>query len=436
VSQLKAGFSQVDITPPLGVELCGYGPYAQRKAEEVLEKLYARTCVLRLGGTRLALVELDIIGIRREMTADIRRRVTAATGIPAKNVMLCCTHTHSGPATVPYIGWGEPDPKYLRRLPGLVAKGIEKAAADVRPAQVRYGESQITGMSFNRVSDRRHVDKRLVVLRIDVEGETAGFLAHTSIHPVALGPSSHYICGDFAGLAINAVAEEFPGAVGLFVQGACGDINVNENCLPMPEGLAALRKHADLFAGAVRRALKKARPLRVDRLAARLKAITLPQVPTDVSEAVLMFYAGQIMASRVQSPDIVHRRGLFFQDAYRAVMEKIRRGDRPGLKTEIQKFAVGGLLVLAQPSELYFTFYEKLRRGLRGRKVIFAGYTNDSVGYIPPASAFEVERLPAPGFSQYAPFFSPIMFGEYRYRKDVGDVLVARELALAESLMG
>ena len=56
------------------------------------------------------------------------------------------------------------------------------------------------------------------------------------------------------------------------------------------------------------------------------------------------------------------------------------------------------------------------------------------MGYIPPASAYEVDRLPTPPFSHYAPFFSPIMCAQYPYRKDVGDVLVARELALAKAL--
>ena len=39
---MKVGYSTIDITPNLGVELSGYGWFLGRKAEGVLDKLYAR----------------------------------------------------------------------------------------------------------------------------------------------------------------------------------------------------------------------------------------------------------------------------------------------------------------------------------------------------------------------------------------------------------
>ena len=42
---MKIGYASVDITPELGVELSGYGWFPERKAEGVLDNLYARAVV-------------------------------------------------------------------------------------------------------------------------------------------------------------------------------------------------------------------------------------------------------------------------------------------------------------------------------------------------------------------------------------------------------
>jgi len=436
MTTLEVGRSQIDITPPLGTELCGFGPYLERKSNKVLEPLYARTCIFKLGRTRLALVELDLVAIRRCQTAEIRKRVTRATGIPARNVMICCIHTHSGPATGAYVAWGKPNEAYLKQLIPLIADGITEADRAYRPARLLFGETTLRGLAVNRVADPRHVDRRLVVVRIDADGETIGFVAHSSIHPVVLGSTSPYICGDFVGLAVNAVAKDFPGSVGLYLQGACGDINVADACLPLPEAMKALDRHSRAFAAAIRRALRTVKPLRVGRLRSALRTITLPQVRTPVAEALLMLNEAKRMAGCKDCPDRVRRRGRFLRDAYLSIFEKIERGDRPGLRTEIQGFAIGDLLLLAHPSELYFTFYEQLRRKLRTRKLIFAGYTNDTVGYVPDRRAYQVKGPAKPGFGSYAPYTVPIIRGDYRFKENVGEVLLRHVLNLSKSLTG
>src|SRR5437879_2932026 len=58
-ASLKAGVAKVDITPPVGLRMWGYG---NRKgaATGVLDPLYARVLVLEAGEKRLALVALDL----------------------------------------------------------------------------------------------------------------------------------------------------------------------------------------------------------------------------------------------------------------------------------------------------------------------------------------------------------------------------------------
>ena len=42
---MKAGFGKSDLTPRLGVQLAGYGPYRNRAAQEIVAPLAARAAV-------------------------------------------------------------------------------------------------------------------------------------------------------------------------------------------------------------------------------------------------------------------------------------------------------------------------------------------------------------------------------------------------------
>src|SRR5579864_3807343 len=56
---LKAGVAKVDITPPLGLKMYGYGD-RKEGATSILDPLYARVLVLEVGDQRVALLVCDL----------------------------------------------------------------------------------------------------------------------------------------------------------------------------------------------------------------------------------------------------------------------------------------------------------------------------------------------------------------------------------------
>jgi hypothetical protein len=56
MNELRVGYGEKVITPPLGIDLCGYGFYLGRKAESVLDDLKARALVLQSGDQSLVLI--------------------------------------------------------------------------------------------------------------------------------------------------------------------------------------------------------------------------------------------------------------------------------------------------------------------------------------------------------------------------------------------
>ena len=78
---------------------------------------------------RICFVSLDSLLVPLPVTRSAAKRIAAATGIPADNILICATHTHRGPATSDAFG-GKPNAEYLRRLEeGSVQAAVKAVAA-------------------------------------------------------------------------------------------------------------------------------------------------------------------------------------------------------------------------------------------------------------------------------------------------------------------
>ena len=96
MSQLKAGFARVDITPPLGVHLVGYPTI--RIADGILDPLLATAVAVSDGTNTAVMISVDVIGVDQELSDEVRDGIAELTGISRTAVFVAGTHTHLGPA--------------------------------------------------------------------------------------------------------------------------------------------------------------------------------------------------------------------------------------------------------------------------------------------------------------------------------------------------
>ncbi|MFG0240671.1 MAG: hypothetical protein ACF8CY_06445 [Gimesia chilikensis] len=92
---LQVGVAETDITPPVGFPMAGY--YHERLAEGKIDPLQAKAIVFREGNTAGALVVCDLIGVATDLSKEVRRLAAEKTGIPAENIVLAATHSHTAP---------------------------------------------------------------------------------------------------------------------------------------------------------------------------------------------------------------------------------------------------------------------------------------------------------------------------------------------------
>src|SRR5258706_150392 len=95
--ELRVGASAVKITPSLTRPVYIAGYESKRVAEGVHDDLWARALVLDDGTTRMAVVALDLIGVSNLRVEKMRAGITS---VPAENILIACTHVHSGPDTL------------------------------------------------------------------------------------------------------------------------------------------------------------------------------------------------------------------------------------------------------------------------------------------------------------------------------------------------
>lgn len=215
---LIAGAGVADITPHDALYLFGY-PHVERTSTGVNDPLLSSALFLSDDRTPLLFVANDIIFIGKATAQRVRQRIEQATGIPAANVLISATHTHSGPSTVDYISLADDplvpkvDQAYLRFFEDGIVAAATQAYHSARPAEVGLTHADGTGVGTNRRSPAGPSDPQVPVLlvRSAAGGEPIACMIVCSMHPTVLREGSRVVSADFPGMARRYLQENFLG---------------------------------------------------------------------------------------------------------------------------------------------------------------------------------------------------------------------------------
>lgn len=157
----QVGVSVADITPPKGYRMAGY--FNERLNTGTHDPLQAKALVLKQGDRRGAIVFCDLVSMAREVTLRARELAQQRTGIPAANILVHTTHSHTGPlysgAMRNYfheqaVAKSGKDPHeevdYSALLAERIADTIEQASKAAQPVIIQAGVGSQRGLSFNR----------------------------------------------------------------------------------------------------------------------------------------------------------------------------------------------------------------------------------------------------------------------------------------------
>lgn len=246
----KAGAAKAAITPQQPIWMAGYAART-KPSEGALHDLWAKALVLEdPEGRRAALVTLDLCGIARPLSLKVRDALEETYGLPRARVVLCCSHTHSGPVVGSNLVTMYPlDDEQTRRvaeytatLADAIVDVVGQAVEALAPAGLAW-ETGRADFAVNRRNNKQPdvealragialqgpVDHDVPVLRVGgADGRVRAIVCGYACHCTVL--SGYQLSGDYAGFAQLELEKAHPGAVALFVAGCGADQN------PLPRG--------------------------------------------------------------------------------------------------------------------------------------------------------------------------------------------------------
>lgn len=218
VQPFRAGAAKVDVTPTAGeLPANWFG---------ILDRLYSRAIVLDNGTSRAALITVDDGAVSDAIWQTVTGRVEKELGIPAMNVLLTATHTHSA------LRKRAPD------YPQKIFESVKVAQQNLTPARLGYGN----GVSFVNVN--RNIidpttrrwweganydgasDKTVAVIKFEtLNGEPIAVYYNYAVHPVLNGQLD-MISADIPGAASRYIENSLDDkAIAVWSSGASGDQN-------------------------------------------------------------------------------------------------------------------------------------------------------------------------------------------------------------------
>ena len=208
----QVGAAKVDVTPT----------QLPKNSEGILDRIYARAIVIDNGATSAALVSVDTGMLGEQVWRTLSQRIEKELGIPAQNLIMNPTHTHSA------FG-GSAD---------QIFSAIKEARGNLQPARIGYG----TGVSYININrniiDRKTnkwwegpnydgpSDKTVAVVKFETtDGEPIAVYYNYACHAVVTG-NTDMLSGDYPGATSRYIEDSFDDRiVAVFSTGAQGDQN-------------------------------------------------------------------------------------------------------------------------------------------------------------------------------------------------------------------
>jgi hypothetical protein len=214
----RVGAAKVDITPT-PAEL-------PKQFLGILDQLYARAIVIDNGHTSAALISLDAGVVPNQLWQSVSSRMEKELGIPAVNVLITATHTHSVPFGM--------NPNYADK----VFEAVKLAKEKLQHARISYA----TGVSYlnvqrDMIDPHTHgwweganygglSDKTVAVIMFEsLSGDPIAVYYNYAMHAVITG-NLDLVSGDVPGAVSRYIESALDDkAVALWSEGAAGDQN-------------------------------------------------------------------------------------------------------------------------------------------------------------------------------------------------------------------
>ncbi len=389
------------------------GGYADRNGDATgtLDELEIGALSLQCGVREIAFVTADVIGVDAGLVSEVAR----ATGLPEDDMLICASHTHSGPLGV--INRLHPagpvclQPEMRERLVETMARTIQTARAHLEPVRVEQSDATVDNAWSNRNYPNAAADLRVRSLQVRrLDGSLQCLLILIPCHPTVLGAWNTGVSADLHGGVRRAVRARMDGqnrtASVLTATGAAGDISTR---FARRESSAAevdrLGNHvADRVIDSLKNSTSVSAGIRMAR-----SSVALPMRSHDIEAA-----QGELKAARQA---LAQARNDSASDAIlRQAHTRVQGAEILCAMGELQSIAIvlrawrlgADFALMSVPGELFSSLGRQFEAGAPLATTWVIGYANGYAGYFPDLGAFNNRTYEALA-SPYDPSIGPVL---------------------------
>ena len=405
---MLAGFSRVDVTPPLGTLMSGYN--RPRYAEGILDPIEINAVAFNDGENTSLIIVADFLGITQERVQQIRSMIEQELSVPSNNTFIAATHTHTsikfGVADfAPSIGnrltvIDDPNTIYviLRKFVDVARMAID----DMKEATLSVGSAQTSRQisfvrrflmkdgrvqSFPRENEFCDVvrslgepDNTLRLVKISREDADDIVIANFSTHPDTTTGSK--FSADWPAHSRRNFERETPGVKCLMLVGAQGDTNhIDVSRVERQFGPEVSQSIGRVIADAIHEAFNNTTPVATDKIQADHRVV-YNKTRTDGME--------KYEESKQLIIDHAERRKRVHAQELAAARRIVNIRDMPIYRpVPVSAMSLGDVAVVGFGGEAFTDYAAHARDAAPNKFVIAITCCNGYQGYLPTKSAYE-----------------------------------------------
>ncbi len=362
-AELQVGAATRIITPDPLLPVSG-GMGMPKPAREKRGELTARAVVWKKGDVSVAVVGLDLLGFPSALCDRVRAKVTR---IPAQNILIGSTHTHSAPDCYAFPdgkGGHTGDLKYMDLVCDKAAEAINEAIDRLQPAWIKVETGEARGkIAYNYYAPDLYDRRMSVIQAVSPEGKTIATLVNYAIHPEVLGNSVGILSPDLIGPLCEKL-EAQTGGIALFMNSAQGGMVTADN--------RDLSQPKDPQRAYWTDSRRWDECLRIGHLMADEALRIVKDAP--VQKDATLFCDAISVRFPVDS--------LLMWAVILGSPLKYPHNDDQSIQARINLVNLGDAQILTIPGEALPNIGFYLKRKMRGRHNLLFGLTNEAFGYI------------------------------------------------------
>ncbi len=400
-SSIQVGIAEVNYTPEVGLDLVGNYRGDDYASRGVHDSLYARAIVAAdKDNNKAAILTVDICEMGKETVNFMRAEIASKTDIPAGNIMIMATHTHSGPPSE----LDAPKAKeYLIKAAGAVILANERLA----PAVLAVGRSQEDRISHNRrlkcIDGTTHMcwekfdsgfvvgplgpkDPEVITLSVSQKGKPVGVIVNFGCHVTTLTGDNWLYTADYPGYMIEAIRKiKGRDYMPMFFNGPCGNVTQVDYRVGFPSNYQECQRIGYLLGVAALEAIKNETVVGGDIVSVSREFVPLNRM--DISDERLA-WAKQLM-KKVEKEGMPPMQKDGIPDAmYAKNWIEMREVQDQVDSLEVMVVRIGDVAFAGLNSEVFAEFGMNIKSKSPCKNTMVTGLTNDSRGYFPTEISF------------------------------------------------